>query len=235
METNRIHQLHEFASIEPKDRCKTHTIHGVSGDVVKIHICEEIDFYSNTYKPIQYDSDLKTLEVFLESIVVDFSSSVSAIKERINYYRTSKIDYGNEAILKLFEFDRTAKDLLKYASELHIELEKINNHVKSDVIIDLILDSEEVVDDIKLYCEMLSDNINLISTLNNNDTNNLMKKLTTLTVIFTPLNLLAGMGGMSEWSAFVTFLGVHAALGYSLFALGLAITGFVTWKILTKI
>jgi hypothetical protein len=58
----------------------------------------------------------------------------------------------------------------------------------------------------------------------NNNLNVLMKRLTVISVVFMPLNIIAGIGGMSEYTQFTK--GIHWGIAYSLFGLGL---GGVAW------
>lgn len=55
-----------------------------------------------------------------------------------------------------------------------------------------------------------------------------LKRLTIISVIFMPLNLLAGVGGMSEYSMMTQGLPWEAS--YALFTIGLVIVGWVTFK-----
>ncbi|MDO9213573.1 MAG: CorA family divalent cation transporter [Methylococcales bacterium] len=55
-----------------------------------------------------------------------------------------------------------------------------------------------------------------------------IKRLTIISVIFMPLNLLAGVGGMSEYSMMTQGLPWEAS--YALFTIGLVIVGWVTFK-----
>lgn len=55
-----------------------------------------------------------------------------------------------------------------------------------------------------------------------------IKRLTIISVIFMPLNLLAGIGGMSEYSMMTQ--GIPWELSYSGFTLGLIIVGWITFK-----
>ncbi len=72
-----------------------------------------------------------------------------------------------------------------------------------------------------------------LSMLNNqmaraaNDTNATVRRLTFITTIFMPLTLLAGIGGMSEWSMMT---GPHNwRIYYPLFLLGMVVLGFANY------
>ena len=60
----------------------------------------------------------------------------------------------------------------------------------------------------------------------NNNMNQLIKNLTIINIIFLPLNVIAGIGGMSEYSAITQ--GVPMWLSYGIFSLGLVAVGWLT-------
>ena len=57
-----------------------------------------------------------------------------------------------------------------------------------------------------------------------------MKRLTIITVVFMPLNVLAGIGGMSEFTMMTR--GIPWPLAYGGFALGLAGIGVAMYMVL---
>ena len=57
-----------------------------------------------------------------------------------------------------------------------------------------------------------------------------MSKLTTISVVFMPINILAGMGGMSEFSMMTR--DIPWPVAYSAFALGMAAVGLTTFAFL---
>jgi len=56
-----------------------------------------------------------------------------------------------------------------------------------------------------------------------------LKRLTVISVIFMPLNLLAGMGGMSEFTLMAERMGIPVSIAYSEFAMGLITIGWITF------
>jgi len=60
--------------------------------------------------------------------------------------------------------------------------------------------------------------------------NTVVKRLTVVSVVFMPLNVLAGIGGMSEFTMMTE--GIPWPIAYSLFTIGLVIVGWLTYKIL---
>ena len=66
----------------------------------------------------------------------------------------------------------------------------------------------------------------------NNNMNVLLKNLTVINIVFLPLNLLASVGGMSEFSIWTK--GLHWSISYGLFMLALTVLGLATWWILNR-
>ncbi len=70
-------------------------------------------------------------------------------------------------------------------------------------------------------------------TIVNNNMNVLLKNLTLINIIFLPLNLIASIGGMSEFS--VMTQGIDWRISYSLFTLGMLFFGWLTWLLVIRI
>ena len=60
--------------------------------------------------------------------------------------------------------------------------------------------------------------------------NRVIYKLTVLSVIFMPLNIIAGIGGMSEFSMMTN--GIPWPLSYALFTIGMFVIAWLTYIIL---
>ena len=60
--------------------------------------------------------------------------------------------------------------------------------------------------------------------------NKVVKRLTVVSVVFMPLNVLAGIGGMSEYSMMTQ--GMAWPVSYGIFTVGLVIVGWLTYVVL---
>jgi magnesium transporter len=90
------------------------------------------------------------------------------------------------------------------------------------------------IDSLDGHTAFIFDKINFlmdatVGFINNNQNKN-VKRLTVLSVVFMPLNVLAGIGGMSEFSMMTN--GVPWPLAYGLFTCALGIVGWLTYLIL---
>jgi len=78
--------------------------------------------------------------------------------------------------------------------------------------------------------EMYLSTINNHMTMAANETNIIVRRLTFITTIFMPLTLLAGIGGMSEWSMMTGPSNWHIA--YPAFLLGMVVLGVANYFVL---
>jgi len=100
-------------------------------------------------------------------------------------------------------------------------------------------DARQIVRDIEslnTHTAFLFDKINFLMDATvgfiNINQNQVMKQLTVLSVIFMPLNIIAGMGGMSEFSMMTA--GVPWPVSYGMFTVGMAAVAWITFVILRK-
>jgi magnesium transporter len=104
-----------------------------------------------------------------------------------------------------------AKDQLEYAQQILRDIESLDGHTA-----------------------FLFDKINFLMDASvgfiNINQNKVVKRLTVVSVVFMPLNVLAGIGGMSEFSMMTQ--GIPWLISYSIFTVGLVIVGWLTFVIL---
>jgi magnesium transporter len=81
----------------------------------------------------------------------------------------------------------------------------------------------------ELYTSLLSNQMNKMS----NETNTSMKRLTLIATICMPLTLLAGIGGMSEWSMMTG--PENWRMSYPLFLLGMVVLALITYLIIKRL
>jgi magnesium transporter len=88
---------------------------------------------------------------------------------------------------------------------------------------------EVVTSLMELYTSLL----NNLMTKASNETNSSVRRLTLITTIFMPLTLLAGIGGMSEWSMMTG--PSNWRIAYPLFLLGIFIIGISNYWLIRRI
>ena len=62
--------------------------------------------------------------------------------------------------------------------------------------------------------------------------NKRVSKLTTISIVFVPINILAGIGGMSEFTMMTGDVGIRWPVAYGAFLVGSAIVGWATYQVL---
>jgi len=104
-----------------------------------------------------------------------------------------------------------AKDQLEYSQQILRDIESLDGHTAF------------LFDKINFLMDAAVGFINI-------NQNKVIKRLTVVSVIFMPLNILAGIGGMSEFTMMTE--GIPWPLSYSLFTIGLVVVGWLTFVIL---
>jgi magnesium transporter len=103
---------------------------------------------------------------------------------------------------------------------------------------DLIIENTQCARQAQVYSEVLSDLMDARASIINNNMNVLLKNLTVINVVFLPLSVIAGIGGMSEFTMMTgSAREMHGPpwwITYPLFILGLAIIGSLTWRALRR-
>jgi magnesium transporter len=98
-------------------------------------------------------------------------------------------------------------------------------------------DTQQILRDIESldgHTAFLFDKINFLMDATvgfiNINQNKVIKQLTVLSVVFMPLNIIAGVGGMSEFSMMTQ--GIPWPVAYGIFSVGLVIVGWLTFELL---
>lgn len=98
---------------------------------------------------------------------------------------------------------------------------------------DLAIDNAQCLDQAKVYAGVFTGLMDARESIVNNNMSTLMKHLTVINVVFLPLNLLAGIGGMSEYTAFMD--GIPMAIAYGCLFVSIIVIGFLTYSILRRL
>jgi len=102
-----------------------------------------------------------------------------------------------------------------------------------DLLEDLTLENQQCARQAQIYSSVLSGLMDARGTIVNNNMNVLLKNLTLINVIFLPLNLIASVLGMSEFSVMTS--GTDWRLAYGLFGAAMVLLGWVTWRVLQRV
>ena len=171
---------------------------------------------------------LATVHEFVDHLLA-IKHKASEIEDRL--HRT--ID--NRELVRMFNL---SEDLVYYVDAIDandVVLTKLRAHhaelgfTEQDVALldDLIIDNTQLGRQGDIYTRVMGGLLDARGNIVNNNMNVLIKNLTVVNVIFLPLGVIAGIGGMSEFTRFLEAHGLDFEIGFIVFTIGLAVLGYV--------
>lgn len=123
-------------------------------------------------------------------------------------------------------------------NEILLEKLRKSKHVNTamldeEFLEDIQIENKQAYEMAKIHSEILTGMMDAFASIISNNMSVVMKRLTIITVIFMPLNIIAGMGGMSEFSAMT--LGIPWVISYGLFTVGIGLIGWITYLMIKRI
>jgi magnesium transporter len=171
---------------------------------------------------------------FLEHLkIINYISD--EIEQKIN------TSFENKYLINLFAIEKSLVYYLNSINSNKVLIEKLKlNSVKLglskeeyEFLDDILIENDQCYKQAEIYSNILVGMGDARASIVNNNLNIEMKRLTVITLIFMPLNLLASMGGMSEYSMMMESIGLkNWKISYMLFAVGLVIVGYLVWILL---
>jgi magnesium transporter len=101
------------------------------------------------------------------------------------------------------------------------------------VLHDIVLENGQAARQAHIFSSVLSGLMDARGTIVNNNMNVLLKNLTLINIVFLPLNLIASILGMSEWTMMTQ--GLDWRWSYSLLSLGMVAFGWATWMFVKRV
>ncbi len=188
------------------------------------------------------------MHVILDHVVDQKFLAVEALEDELdNLEETMLADVSS---FDLLELTRLRRDLLSLRKSLFHEREILVKICRKDcpfVSDKAIFHYRDIYDHLAKFFELTETYRDIVtslmemylSILNNqmtraaNDTNITVRRLTFITTIFMPLTLLAGIGGMSEWSMMTG--PQNWRIAYPAFLLAMVILGFASYYLLKQL
>ena len=96
---------------------------------------------------------------------------------------------------------------------------------------DIMIEHQQCSKQVEIYSSVLSGLMDARGNIINNNMNILLRNLTLINVVFLPLNLIAGIGGMSEYTRLTESI-IDWKMAYGFFLIGMIILGIATWLLL---
>jgi magnesium transporter len=171
--------------------------------------------------------------------------TISAIVEELEQKLSKTMN--NEHLLHMFKLNQSMTYYLSAIAANGTLIERLRGSSAkigftaehNELLEDLSVDNAQCYKQAEIYSLILASMMDARASVINNNLNVLMKRLTILTVIFLPLNIIASIFGMSECSEFVKgFLGqegfelVTQLFAYFLFGVGMVAMGYLTYWLL---
>lgn len=163
---------------------------------------------------------------------VDHIKAINMMSKELQEKITLSLE--NKYLVQMFSLSESLVYYINAINANNTVLIKLKNNAQrlgftteeKEYLDDLIIEGNQCYKQAEIYSTILGGLMDARGNLINNNMNTLLKKLTIINVIFLPLNLIASIGGMSEFS--VITKAVPWYVSYSLFCLGMGIVGWLT-------
>ncbi len=187
------------------------------------------------------------LHVILDYVVDHKFAAIEAVQEAIDAAEEEILRgpsaYGPEALMRLRRGLLTLRKSLFHEREILVKICRRDSPYISEKAIyhfrDIYDHLAKYFEIVEIYREMITSLMEMyLSMINNrmaevaNRTNATVRRLTLITTVFMPLTLLAGIGGMSEWTMMTG--ASHWRIAYPAFLLGMAAIGAINYWILKR-
>jgi magnesium transporter len=193
-------------------------------------------------KSQKVSSPLDVMLAFLYETILHYLEHLKVIK-MISRDLQQKINTSmeNKHLIQMFNL---SESLVYYTNAINGNL-GVLNRLKSyaekgglpepvrDLIDDLIIENNQCFRQTEIYATVFSGLMDARGSLVNNNMNVLLRNLTIINIVFLPLNLLAGVGGMSEFSMMTS--GVDWRVSYSMFMVAMLLVGLLTAFLLRRV
>lgn len=161
--------------------------------------------FLNTFEKRHSDgSGMMVLKIF-ETVVHNFMQYLKEINNKRNIYEEKLyISNRNEELLNLM---RIQKSLVYFVTALRsnellmMKLDRTNflglDETEKEFLNDLIVDTSQALEMANIYTNILSSTLDAFASIISNNLNNIMKRLTSITIILSLPALVAGIYGMN--------------------------------------
>ena len=186
---------------------------------------------------------LELLIRLLARSVSQFLSHIRTISMLVNELEDKlKTTVENKHLLHMFKLNQSMTYYMSALSANGALIDRLRGYSAkigftaehNELLEDLSVDNTQCYKQAEIYSVILGGLMDARTGLINNNLNIMMKRLTILTVIFLPLNVIASIFGMSEWTDFAEEYGMVWQISYPLFGLGLVVIGFLTYWLLRR-
>jgi magnesium transporter len=205
-------------------------------------LTEDISIAPTGARKVQrFESPLSVALAFLYETINHYLEHLKVIK-MISRDLQKKINTSmeNKHLIQMFNLSESLTYYANAISGNNAVLARLRIHAEKagyaprmlDLLDDLIIECTQCFKQAEIYSTVFSGLMDARGSLVNNNMNVLLKNLTIINIVFLPLNLIASIGGMSEFSMMTG--GIDWRLSYSLFFAAMVVIGWFTAYILGK-
>jgi magnesium transporter len=163
----------------------------------------------------------------IKQLTVELGSKITGSME--NQYLLQMLALAESLIYYINAIEANSGVLTKlhaHAQQLGLTTEQI------DRLHDICVDNQQCARQARIYSDVVSGLMDARGTIISNNVSVLLKKLTLISIIFLPLNLIASIGGMSEFSMMTK--DIDWRISYSIFGLAMVALGWGSWHLLVQ-
>jgi magnesium transporter len=170
---------------------------------------------------------LNTIQHYLEHLKV-IKMIARDLQQKIN------TSMENKHLIQMFNLSESLIYYLNAINSNGVVLARLRTHAEkaglsaADLafIDDLIIENTQCYKQAEIYSTVFAGLMDARGSLINNNMSVLLKNLTLINVVFLPLNLIAGVGGMSEFSMMTR--GIDWRVAYLTFLVAMVVIGWLT-------
>jgi magnesium transporter len=181
------------------------------------------------------NSPLDLMLTFLHDTVYHFLGHLKVIKQvarELELKITASIE--NKHLIQMFNLSESLAYYINAINSNSGVLVKLRNHIEKngyppetlEHLDDVNIDNNQCYEQAKTYSTVFAGLMDARGNLVNNNVNVLLRKLTIINVVFLPLNLIASIGGMSEFTMMTR--GINWRVSYFLFFAVMILIGWLT-------
>lgn len=198
-----------------------------------------IPFSNSQFRKVTSHNDL-IIKFFLFTIH-HFLGHLKVIKQITAELQTKlNLSMENKYLLQMFVLGESLTYYLNALEANSAALSKLQavkerlglTPAEAEVMDDLLIDHKQCEKQTEIYSSVLSGLMDARGTIINNNMNVLLRDLTIINTVFLPLNLIASIGGMSEFTEVTKHMGWK--LAYFLFSAGMCLIGGLTWLLIAR-
>jgi magnesium transporter len=212
-------------------------------DRLAIVLTEDISIVPTGARKVhKLDSSLNVMLAFLYETIYHYLGHLKVIK-MISRDIQEKINTSmeNRHLIQMFNL---SESLVYYADAINgnnVVLTRLRSHAEKmsnaqpvlNLLDDLIIENNQCFKQAEIYSTVFSGLMDARGTLVNNNMNVLLKNLTIINVVFLPLNLIASIFGMSEFTLMTH--GIDWRISYTFLLIGMAVIGWLTAYVLGRL